>query len=370
MALLLAAALGVLLGTGDRATGPARDPAHADYVGDVACRDCHPGEYAAHTGSGHSRTLRPAARVAARRGWDGLTAPDPEVPGVSWTFRLRDGRLQVDRSGARSSAGAEAERFAVDYAIGSGRHATTLVTRVDRDPIRPTIREHRLTFFAHADVPGLTPGQSLAGHARGNTPAGRIHPPADTLKCFGCHATATSDRGPDALDPSTMISDVTCERCHGPARAHVEAARRGDGPEELHLPFGLEGTPAVDEIRLCGSCHRTPEMLTSNAVSTANPVIVRYQPVGLSQSACFRGSGGAMACSTCHDPHARASSDRAAYEANCRDCHAGRHVAPCPVSDRSGCVDCHMPRRDVARGMIMTDHWIRVDRTDPAKKGH
>ena len=34
------------------------DPGYASYVGDRSCRDCHPGESAAHSRSGHARTLR------------------------------------------------------------------------------------------------------------------------------------------------------------------------------------------------------------------------------------------------------------------------------------------------------------------------
>src|SRR5262249_11169602 len=116
------------------------DPDYAGYVGDASCRDCHPGEYAAHTGSGHSKTLRPAARVALRRRWGGLTAAAPERPGVVWTYRLRDGRLwtECSRTGP-DPAGSEAERFVVDYAFGSGRHAITLVSMLDRDPRHPSL---------------------------------------------------------------------------------------------------------------------------------------------------------------------------------------------------------------------------------------
>lgn len=354
MLLALGAALALLFDT----SRPALNRAYANYIGDRACRDCHPGEYAAHTSSGHSKTLRRAATVARRRGWDGVTADDPEVPGVSWSFHLRDDRLSVERSGPSSAKAAE--KFVVDYALGSGRHATTLVSMVDRNPKHPTIREHRLTFFTHADAPGLTPGHSLKGHASGNSPTGRIHSEDNTIKCFGCHATATSDLGSDALDESTMIPDVTCERCHGPARAHVEAAERGETGSALRMPFGLEESATVAaQLTLCGGCHRTPSMVTTG-IDVENPIIVRFQPVGLMQSACFQGSDGALACTTCHDPHARTSSDRVAYERTCLSCHADRHVADCPRSSESGCVDCHMPRRDVGRGMMMTDHWIRV----------
>ncbi len=246
----------------------------------------------------------------------------------------------------------------IEYAFGSGRHATTFLSLLDRDPSRPTGREHRLTEFAHSAALDVTPGQFLTGHASGNTDRGRILSTENTLICFGCHTTATSDRGPKVLDEATMIPNVTCERCHGPARSHVEAARRG--AVDLHIPAGLETWTVEEQLRRCGACHRTPEMVKPGSIRTDNPVLVRHQPVALVQSACFKSSGNTLGCNTCHDPHARASTDRPAYEATCRSCHGDRRVADCPVSTRSGCLDCHMPRREVARGMIMTDHWIRI----------
>ena len=52
----------------------------------------------------------------------------------------------------------------IDYAFGSGHHATTFVSMLDRTPDRPTILEHRLTAFAHRADLDITPGQ---GQARG-----------------------------------------------------------------------------------------------------------------------------------------------------------------------------------------------------------
>ena len=90
-----------------------------------------------------------------------------------------------------------------------------------------------------------------------------------------------------------------------------------------------------------------------------NPGLVRFQPIGLMQSACFRKSPGSLTCSTCHDPHARTSTDLPAYEAVCLSCHQGPSQTRCKVEPATGCVGCHMPRRDATRGMMMTDHWIR-----------
>ena len=198
------------------------NPEYVRHVGDRACRDCHPGESAAHSRSGHSRTLRPASLVKSARDLDGREVEDPEQPGVSWRFSFRDGRLSAER---KETAGVE--RFVIDYAFGSRQHATTFVSLLDRDPANPTSLEHRLTDFAHSDALGLTPGQKETSKSPGNTSHGRVFTASETRKCFECHTTAMSDRGPSFLDEATMIPNVSCERCHGPAREHVEAARRG-----------------------------------------------------------------------------------------------------------------------------------------------
>ena len=302
-------------------------------------------------------TLRPAAKFAQDHHWDGKTAGDPERPGVVWTYRLRDGEFATERT----EPGIEsAERFVIEYAFGSGRHATTFVSLLDRDPIHPTSREHRLTFFAHSAVPDVTPGLLLTGHASGNTDRGRMLSTQDTLNCFRCHTTTTSNRGRAVLDEATMIPNVTCERCHGPGRSHVEAARQGAHSGDPRLRFEVKNWTVDEQIRRCGDCHRTPEMMSPGSIRTDNPALVRHQPAALVQSACFRHSDHTLGCMACHEPHVPASTDRASYEVICQSCHGGPQMTVCPISAQSGCLDCHMPRREVARGMIMTDHWIRI----------
>ena len=327
------------------------------YVGEAACRDCHPGEAAAYARSGHARTLRRVAGSPLVGRLDGVTVADPERPGVTWTYRRQGDALTTERR----EAGA-VERFVLEYAFGSGHHATTFVTLTARDPQDPALLEHRLSLFAHQPLPGVTPGQSLAGKAAGNTPAGRHHGRSNTLKCFGCHTTVTSDRGPGALDPSAMIPNVTCERCHGPAGDHVAAARAGGPAGRLRMRRGPGRTAPADELAFCGQCHRLPDMIAAGPASIVpeNTTLVRHQPVGLMQSACYTRTGGGLSCSTCHDPHARPSTDTAAYEAVCRSCHEGPKKTTCPVDPGAGCVGCHMPRRETTRGMRFTDHWIRT----------
>lgn len=334
-----------------------RAGASAAFVGDAACRDCHPGEWASHQRSGHSKTLRRAEDAPIARSLDNVEVADPEVPGATWKFVFRGGRLATERRTDSAT-----ERFVIDYALGSGRHATTFVTLTDRTSEHLSMIEHRLTAFAHLERPDVTPGQSLSGTAAGNTPSGRRYSSWNTRKCFECHATTLSDRDDQTFDEATMIPNVTCERCHGSGRDHVRAARAGAPANALALRLGPGRASAEEQLQVCGQCHRLPEMISGGraAITPDNPVIVRHQPVGLMQSACYTKSRGALSCSTCHNPHARASKGEAAYESTCRSCHEGAMKTPCKTLATTGCVSCHMPRRDVARGMIMTDHWIRV----------
>jgi hypothetical protein len=331
-------------------------PTRDAYIGSPSCAQCHPGEFAAYTRSGHAHTLRPAAQTPEARKLNGSTFDDPEHQGVRWKYMINDGHLWTERH-----EGEQIERFLIDYAFGSGRHATTFVTLTDRTPDRPTMIEHRLTKFTHKEKPDITPGQGQASRSNSQRigSSGRHYPTWATLKCFECHTTATSKRGPLVLDEATMIHNVGCERCHGPGRAHVLAAARDVDDAALAMPFGLGRWTAADEIRLCGACHRLPEMGDHALIRPDNAVLVRFQPVGLMQSACYAGSKGTLSCTTCHDPHAKTSTDRSAYEAVCLSCHKGPAQTACKVSPASGCVSCHMPRRDVSRGMMMTDHWIR-----------
>lgn len=334
----------------------------AGFVGDRACAECHVGEFALHRRSGHSKTLQPAEETAVARWLDGQTLKDPELPQVTWSYALRDRRLSVERA-----EGGEVERFLIDYAFGSGNHASTFVSMAERDPRAPVGQEHRLTCYSGTKTLDVTPGHELMAPAPGTTPRGRSLSSLKLLRCFRCHTTVTSAEGRNVLDVATMIPNVTCERCHGPAQAHVQAARRDES--ELGMLMGPDRWTADSMMRSCGECHRHPADTPPASIRTDNIEIVRHQPVGLMQSKCYTLSRGSLSCVTCHDPHAPASRDRTRYEASCRSCHATAPQTICPVSPQTGCLDCHMPRRNSGQGILFTDHWIRIVGEDPEGLG-
>jgi predicted CXXCH cytochrome family protein len=326
------------------------------YAGERSCRECHPGESAHYLRSGHARTLRLASeRTELARWLDGKEGHDPEYLNAVFHYRFKDGKLSAERIEPGTD-----DRLPLEFAFGSGTHATTFVTITDSDPKNPAGLEHRLTYFASGRRLDISPGQAIGSdvNPRLKTPVGRLLDAAQARRCFDCHSTQLVDDPGDVLDVKAMIPNVSCERCHGPGKAHVEVARRGE--TNLRMPFGEGKETTARQLQLCGHCHRLPEMAPPGAVRPDNPDLARFQPVGLMASKCFKKSEGGISCTTCHDPHARASNDVSSYEAICLGCHKVTPQKSCPVSADKGCIGCHMPRRDAGQGILFADHWIRV----------
>lgn len=338
--------------------------ARAPFVGSAACASCHPGEHAGHRASGHARTLHRAGETEIARWLDGRAAADPELPDQSWSYRLTDQQVHAERS----ESGQIVARHSLDLALGSGAHAVTFVSLIDKPGEALQGLEHRLTYFRHSDALGVTPGQSAARDKPGRSADGFLLPPLFLRDCLECHATPTAPALGEAAELERMLPNVNCERCHGPGRAHVELAQSGirEG-RRLALPFGGGETTADAQINMCGRCHRLPEMVPPETIVPENAALARFPSVGLLQSACFRESGNTLSCTTCHNPHARAASAANPYQEACLACHhagptglaADVQVKVCPVNAAEGCVECHMPKLDSGYGIPFTDHWIR-----------
>jgi hypothetical protein len=328
------------------------------YVGEQSCAECHPGEAAAHSGSGHSRTLWHAGEGSFARWLAGQRFRDPEQPGVEWSYQLRGKDLEVERRERGDS-----QRMRLELAVGSGKHGVTLVTL---DPMfdsstGPSAIEHRFSYLSPTGRMEISPGQELKDAKRlklSLAPFGRKHDPESTRDCLACHATLTSRKKLDRLDSETLVPNVSCERCHGPGRDHIAAARAGQ-TDDLKMPMTLLTEPGY-QVEQCGACHRLPAKVDEAALRPDNASITRFQSVGLSMSACFQNGHGSLKCSTCHEVHARTSRDTTAYEETCRQCHSqGTSHRACPVSPKDRCIECHMPRVAVPGGWTFTNHWIR-----------
>lgn len=265
------------------------------YVGSAACKACHPTKFESQSKTGHAHAL--------------ALAP-PGSPG-HWAF-------------------------------GAGAKAITYVSQADKE----WYVEHGLSYYPPAKSSGPTPGHSDGKDIRFRT----FDSAATPLRCFGCHSTGTLRLGPDlGIEPSEP--GVHCESCHGPGSPHLKAhGAKGTirNPKQLKV---------AELNEFCGSCHRKPPEVGEED-DWSNSWNVRHQPAYLNRAACFRNSGGALSCLTCHDPHTPVSRVASVYDKRCSTCHqAVRHRAA--VGARA-CVDCHMPQVTTSAQLQFTNHWIGI----------
>src|SRR5438477_7075155 len=146
--------------------------------------------------------------------------------------------------------------------------------------------------------------------------------------------------GPDlsAIEPG-----VACERCHGPGATHIAAAQANNATTARKLILNPSRFNARALVAICAECHRTSDVSSSLSPDLADPIAVRFQPVGLTASKCFQKSS-SLSCLTCHDPHDDVRRDDPAfYSAKCRSCHLGTTASRCPRnSGGSNCIACRM----------------------------
>ena len=333
----------------------ASDPnAATDFVDSQKCRECHQDIFAAHAQHGHALTLTPTTESQITKQLAVRKVQDPQRNVVFEYGKSDRGELQV-----RSTAYSTPAWFPLQYAFGSGMHAgVTWVTIIAATTREPIAIEHRLSWVSQTQELKVTPGQEGRAMTQPVELFGHPHLTADMRRCFDCHSTHFTVEGTQITN---LRANVGCQRCHGPGAEHVAAMERGDSTP--HLRYPTTKSTAMDEVRLCGICHRLPEDLSPDEIVRTNRELPRMQSVALLQSRCFQESN-ALACSTCHDPHASAHlATRATYEQTCSACHTQPNQTHCPTGKSQGCVQCHMPPIEVNPGMPFHDHWIRV-RTD------
>ncbi len=312
----------------------------AAFAADVgeACAPCHRELVTAYRAT-------PMARALGRPSW-----PDGTVQHAPSRTRFS---IEGDTQ-AVFAPGLPVQRFAVEWAVGSGAHAMgSIVRRGSGLFLSP------LSFYTEAKRWGLAPGFEKAAAAEFTRPV--------TLECLACHSgRARPIAGSLNLyeQPSVEEAGIGCERCHGEATAHLRQPSRTNVVQPARL--SAERRDAV-----CEQCHLGGAVRVLNLgkswldfragqrleetwtvyTGEADPFHVASHAEQLAKSRCAVESGGALWCGTCHRVHAQTD-----YRAACLGCHSGNAHA----REAADCGGCHMPkRRSWDSGLAsFTDHRI------------
>ena len=192
--------------------------------------------------------------------------------------------------------------------------------------------------------------------------------------CLFCHTGSVNriaGKSNQFADPP--FTAISCDRCHGPASAHLKNPVRGSIVNPAKL------TP-VERDSVCEQCHLEGDARVLNpgrdwwdfeAGRATESVFATYlrtaagslravsQSELLSRSRCARESGGRLWCCACHNPHGSAENRSQQVRGICLSCHAELFQAK-RHEPAAECVSCHMPRlrpTNVAHSAI-TDHSI------------
>jgi hypothetical protein len=317
------------------------------FASEAECTPCHAGIAHSHAASRHASSLRfiGAGTPSAQR------LPPGPVGKTGYSVQSEGDTLVFVNKGSAE------KRRNVDLAFGSGKSGITYVA-LNSDN---TLEEMRMSFVPKQNRWYITPGQEDLTDAD----LGHVHQTVGARACLGCH---TSTLPATTLRPEPQFMGIGCQACHGPAAAHVAAAKSGQ-LQDLKIDRASQWTSAkVNEV--CGNCHRS----AANVGTTGNEITMtqRFQAYGLEQSPCFQKSNGKLSCVTCHNPHTDVETNPRHYEVVCLQCHGGVRSAEkpapavqnkvCPVNPKGKCIGCHMPSRQVfPRSGIdikMADHLI------------
>ena len=322
------------------------------WADEQRCAECHQ-QGVDFWQTGHARTLR---RATDAESLVHLRRLDEQSSKLAEALRLHINAEQVRATDHRHGAD---RQLPLDWCFGSGHHACTWVGTLSDSWGTTDLVEFRWTWYSELERFDITPGQSSTP---GDDYFGGLgvlfdHPKA--RRCFACHSSYLPMHE-GRLEESKLKPGVTCQRCHGPQQHHV-ASGGAFVTESLHQLSQSES------VRRCAQCHRSAEEQPPSDITPENREIVRFQPVGLVQSACFQKSP-SLTCVTCHDPHRPLKAQDSGGIWQCVQCHnpAQPDHALCSAGRREDCLKCHMPQVRGKAPLSFTDHWIRVRHEEAA----
>lgn len=338
------------------------------YAGSASCMKCHKAVYDSFTGTAHYRTSRPAAAEFIKGSFNSGQNH------FSYN-QFMEVRLEKKDSGFFQTVyinGEASHSESMDIVIGSGKKGQTYLYWKDN-----LLYQLPVSYYVPTSSWCNSPGYP-AGMPRFN----RLIP-ARCIECHGSHAVVEdAGRNVNYFDKNSIVYGVNCERCHGPAAAHV--AFHTDHPQEKKAKYILnEATLSRQQkLDLCALCHsgiRTPvkpafsytagdrledfSLPKYNTDSVAMLDVHGNQYGLLTSSKCFINSQ--MNCSSCHNVHGREVNEMVVFSQRCMNCHNGTAQPECTVKPAEGmvlsnnCIDCHMP--------LLPSKAIFLQLEDPAK---
>ena len=329
------------------------------YAGAAACAGCHKKIYDDYLHTAHYHTSAPADDQTLLGSFAPGTNSFSFSPHTTVAMEKRDsGYYQVAYADGIEKV---ARRF--DIAIGSGTKGQTSIYWHNQQ-----LYQLPITYFTQANQWSNSPGYPMKA----------VFNRTVTARCMECHSTYISvlsafGKEPELFDSSKILYGVSCEKCHGPAAAHV--AWQTGHPADTVAKYITEPKSLTRLLQLdaCALCHGGKLTKTKPSFSfvpgerladyftfdTTKPdpdnIDLHGNQYGLLRaSKCFRMSE-TLTCTSCHNPHEREKGNLQLFSQRCISCHNNtdthgngklcKMTATLGSAITSNCIDCHMPAK-------------------------
>jgi hypothetical protein len=336
------------------------------YAGAEACKTCHKDVYESYVHSYHYKT----SSAVNAGSLEELAPQSDTMPAFIYADASRVSVQKKEGSFFQVLFinGKEMRSGRMDMAFGSGEKAQTYAYWKDG-----RLFQLPLTFFrANENTWVNSPGFPVS-HARFDR--------VIVSRCFECHASyihkenvqAGAMRVTEKLDNRSIIYGIDCERCHGPAAAHVKFHSDNPSSKEGKYIIPIKGLTRQQQLDLCAVCHSGNDFTAQRSLfafvpgdtlanffypefggSGKEPDVHGKQMQLLQQSRCFQLSE--MTCGSCHSIHSPVATNHLFYADKCMSCHQSSSHAMnereemAKEKDRSyagiapaNCFNCHMP---------------------------
>ncbi|KAF2512146.1 hypothetical protein EYY60_07815 [Flavobacterium zhairuonense] len=342
------------------------DPRGTDYAGSESCIQCHQTQYDMALKSSHFKATAPAG--------EGNVLGDFDKGDHTFIYD-KNTKLVMEKRGDslfqvlyKNGKEVEAHRFDIIFGI---KHAQTSVYWKKNNTY-----ELPLSYYSSIHNWATSPG----------FPADKPYFDRMVVKdCYSCHASNASSRMvnqnsqernmmsmdvEDIIKKETIVYGIDCERCHGPAKKHVEFHLKNPNVKIANSITSFRNLSRQQRLDACALCHAGNDGMkmksrfdfkpgnnlsdfyrdTRSITDTAKFDVHGNQFRLMAQSKCFINSE-KMDCITCHNPHENASKNMASYSKICMSCHQGlkhdektQKIMPEKLM-ASNCVECHMPKK-------------------------
>jgi hypothetical protein len=337
------------------------------YAGAARCQTCHAAIYESHAQTAHAQTSQPPSRTTIKGSFDSVQ--NSFVFSDEWKVMMEQHPGGFYQTAYRNGKREASHPFSI--VMGSGRKAQTYL------------------YFDSGSYYQLPISFFVPEHTWANSP----NFPANAPKfdrpipsgCFGCHSSgvgmAASYQGmqkQEVFEKGKVIYGIDCERCHGPAAAHV--AYQEEHPEDKTARYiaSFKGLNRQQQVDLCGICHSGTKNMQKPAFAF-QPGEVRedyfYPDYGsplpdqldvhgnqyalMKASACYMKSQ-TLTCGSCHSPHKKEREDFAGFSQRCITCHQQvdhsfiREGKLTAGEVNNNCIDCHMPLKASSAITLLT----------------